>query len=68
MDNRIQYNERVNTSNKSEVKYWTSKFNISSQQLVGAIKATRSNSIVVIEEYLFERKNRVRRPRYINQV
>jgi hypothetical protein len=68
MENMIQYNGTVNTGNKSEVKYWTSKFNVSPQQLVGAIKATKSNRIVVIEEYIFERKNRLRRPRYIAQI
>jgi hypothetical protein len=68
MENMIQYNGTVNTADKSEVKYWTTKLNVSSQQLVGAIKATGSHSIAVIEEYLFQRRNRVRRPRFIAQV
>jgi hypothetical protein len=68
MENAIQYKGSVDISDKSEVKYWTSNLNVSSQQLVGAIKATGSNSIEVIREYLFERKTRVRRPRFIIQV
>ena len=68
MENAIQYKSSVDISDKSEVKYWTSNLNVSSQQLVGAIKATGSNSIEVIREYLFERKTRVRRPRFIIQV
>ena len=68
MENMIQYNGTINTSDKSEVKYWTMKLNVSSQQLVGAIKATGSSSIAVIREYLFERRNRVRRPRFMQQV
>jgi hypothetical protein len=68
MENMIQYNGTVNTADKSVVKYWTRKLNVSSQQLVGAIKATGSKNIAVIEEYLFQRRNRVRRPRFITQV
>ena len=68
MENSIQYNGTINTNDKAVMKYWTSKFNVSPQQLVGAIKATGSHSVVVIEEYLFNRRNRIRRPRFIVQV
>lgn len=66
--NPIQYNGTIDTNDKEQVKYWTTKFNVSSQQLVGAVKATGSNSVATIEEYLFERKNRPRRKRYISQM
>jgi len=68
MENMIQYNGTINTSDKSEVKYWTTKLNVSAQQLVGAIKATGSTNIAVIREYLFERRSRTRRPRFIQQM
>lgn len=68
MENLIQYNGTINTNDKAEMKYWTTKFNVSPQQLVGAIKATGSNSVGVIDEYLFNRRNRKKRPRFIVQV
>ena len=43
---------RINTSEPYEVKYWTEKWDISTQQLVGAKKATDSTSVKKIEEYL----------------
>jgi hypothetical protein len=64
----FQYQAEINTSNPDEVLYWTRRWNVSSQQLVGAIKATQSNSVVVIEEYLANRKFRKRRPRFITQL
>ncbi len=63
-----QYKADVDTSNAAEVKYWTNRWNISPQQLTGAIRATKSTSVIVIDEYLFNRKNRPRRPRFINQL
>ncbi len=68
MENNYQYKAIVETNDPEEVKYWTRKWNISSQQLVGAIKATGSNSVLVIADYLFDRKNRKRRPRFISQL
>ncbi|MBL7819463.1 MAG: DUF3606 domain-containing protein [Saprospiraceae bacterium] len=43
---------RINTKEPYEVDYWTKKWNISSQQLNGAIKATDSTSVKKIEKYL----------------
>lgn len=68
MEKNFQYKSEVETNDPLEVKYWTRKWNISSQQLVGAIKATGSNSVLVLEEYLFNRKTRNRRPRFITQL
>lgn len=68
MEKNFQYKSEVETTDPQEVKYWTKKWNISSQQLVGAIKATGSNSVLVLEEYLFNRKTRNRRPRFITQL
>lgn len=68
MEKNFQYKSEVETTDPLEVKYWTKKWNISSQQLVGAIKATGSNSVLVLEEYLFNRKTRNRRPRFITQL
>ena len=64
----FQYKGDIDTSNPEEVKYWTNKWNISSQLLTGAIKASGSNQVVVIEEYIENRKRRVKRPRYIAQL
>ncbi len=68
MENNFHYKSTVETSDPLEVKHWMKKWNVSSQQLVGAIKATGSNSVAVIDEYLFNRKTRKRRPRYISQL
>lgn len=43
---------RINTSETYEVQYWTKKWDISHQQLVGAVKATESTSVKKVEEYL----------------
>lgn len=64
----FQYKADINTTNPDELKYWTSKWNVSPQQIVGAVRATKSSSVTVIEEYLFNRKTRNRRPRYIGQL
>lgn len=43
---------KINTHEKYEMQYWTQKWNISSQQLVGAVKATESSSVKKVEAYL----------------
>lgn len=43
---------RINTHEAYEVSYWTKKWHISSQQLRGAIRATESNGVKRVEEYL----------------
>jgi len=43
---------RINTSESYEVAYWTNKWNISSQQLTGAIRAIDSTSVKKVAEYL----------------
>jgi len=68
IDRSYQYNPQIDTGDRKAVRYWTKKWNVSSQQLVGAIKATGSNSVVMVEEYLQNRKFRVKRPRFIVQV
>ncbi|MGZ5255298.1 MAG: DUF3606 domain-containing protein [Flavitalea sp.] len=68
MDKIFQYKSTVELTDAEEVKFWKRKWNVSSQQLVGAIKATGSNSVLVIDEYLFNRKTRNRRPRFITQL
>ena len=64
----FQYKSNIDTGDPEEVKYWTNKWNVSSQQLVGAVRATKSTSVIVVEEYLFNRKTRNRRPRFITQM
>ena len=73
MDNQnantpYQYSSLIDTTDRNAVKYWTSKWNVSPQQLVGAVKATGSNSLVVVKEYLDNRKFKKKRPRYIGQL
>lgn len=48
---------RISTSESYEVKYWSDKFGISHQQLIGAIRATGSNSVKKVEEYLKKKNN-----------
>jgi|GEM_PF-6404432 len=62
------YKNTIDTSNRDEVKYHTSKWNISPQQLVGAIRATGSKNVAIIEEYLFNKKQKPKRPRFIQQL
>lgn len=52
--NKKDYRDRtkINTSESYEVAYWKGKWNISSQQLVGAVRATKSNSVKQVEAYL----------------
>lgn len=45
-------NRRINTKQPYEVNYWTKKWRISPQQLVGAKTATGSSSVKKIKEYL----------------
>lgn len=68
MDKNFQYKSTVELTDPEEVQFWKRKWNVSSQQLVGAIKATGSNSVLIIDEYLFSRKTRNRRPRFITQL
>jgi hypothetical protein len=68
MDTNFQYKSTVELTDPEEVKFWKRKWNVSSQQLVGAIKATGTNSVLIIDEYLFNRKTRNRRPRFITQL
>jgi hypothetical protein len=43
---------RINKNEPYEMKYWTKKWDISNQQLIGAITATDSTSVKKIETYL----------------
>ena len=43
---------RINTNQPYELEYWTKKWDISTQQLIGAKTATKSTSIKKIENYL----------------
>lgn len=47
---------KINTKEKYEVQYWTKTLKISPQQLVGAIKAAKSSSVVKVKEYLKGKK------------
>lgn len=42
---------RINTSEAYEVEYWKKKFNVSGQQLAGAVRAVGS-SVKKVSEYL----------------
>ncbi|HEX9979438.1 MAG TPA: DUF3606 domain-containing protein [Flavobacterium sp.] len=59
MDNKqkTDYRDRtrVNMSEAYEVQYWKEKWNISSQQLSGAIRAAGSANVKKIEAYLREK-------------
>ena len=46
---------RINMNEAYEVQYWKDKWNISSQQLSGAIRAAGSASVKKIETYLKEK-------------
>jgi len=48
----IRDRSRINTNEPYEVEYWTKKWDISTQQLIGAKKATDSTSVKKIEKYL----------------
>ena len=65
---QYQFSAFIDTADRNAVKYWTSKWNVSPQQLVGAVRATGSNSLVVVKEYLDNRKFKKKRPRYISQL
>lgn len=67
-DTSYYYKMLIDTTNPEEVKYHTSRLGISSQQLVGAIRATGSNNVALIEEYLINKKQRIKRPRFIQQL
>jgi hypothetical protein len=45
----------VNLSRLDEIVYWTKKWEISPNQLLLAIRATQSNNVQVITQYLRER-------------
>jgi len=68
MSESFQYKSQIDTSVKKEVKYWTKKWNVSPQQLNGAIKATGSTNVTKVEEYINQLKFRVRRPRFIKNL
>lgn len=52
--NKKDYRDRtkINTHESYEISYWKTKWKISSQQLTGAIRATRSNQVKKVEAYL----------------
>lgn len=52
--NKKDYRDRtkINTHESYEISYWKNKWNISSQQLTGAIRATQSNQVKKVEAYL----------------
>ena len=47
-----QDRSKINTKETYEVSYWTKKWDITPQQLTGAIRATDSTSVKKVEEYL----------------
>jgi Protein of unknown function (DUF3606) len=46
---------RINKNEPYEVTYFKEKWDISTQQLLGALKATDSTSVKKVEEYLKEK-------------
>ena len=48
--------DRISTSEDYEVRYWSEKFGVSSQELIDAVKASGSNSPDKVEAYLKVRK------------
>ena len=56
MDNKdkqdLRDRTRVNTNEDYEVRYWSNKFGVSADELRAASKATGSESVKEIEEYL----------------
>lgn len=59
MDNKnkrdLRDRTRVNTNEEYEVRYWSTKFGVSADDLKAAAKATKSESVKAIEDFL--RKN-----------
>lgn len=45
----------INTGEKYEMQYWKDKFNVSSQQLTGAVRAV-GNKATEVEKYLKNKK------------
>ena len=45
----------INTSEKYEMQYWKDKFNVSGQQLTGAVRAV-GNKATEVEQYLKNKK------------
>jgi len=46
---------RIHLEQPKEVVYWSKKFEVSSLQLLAAIKATGSNKVDTVARYLFTR-------------
>jgi hypothetical protein len=49
---RAEEKTHLNLDQISEIVYWTKKWEISPEQLLSAVNATKSNSIPKIEAYL----------------
>jgi len=49
------YRSLINTGEKYEMQYWKDKFNVSSQQLTGAVRAV-GNKATEVEKYLKNKK------------
>lgn len=47
---------RINLHENYEKEYWKNKWDISGQQLAGAIRAVESTSVKKVEEYLKDKK------------
>lgn len=43
---------RINTKQPHEMRYWTKRLGVTSQAIVGAVRATRSSSVKKIKAYL----------------
>lgn len=58
--NKKDYRDRtrINKNEPYEIDYWTNKWDISTQQLLGAMRATDSTSVKKIEEYIKEKRNK----------
>ncbi len=43
---------KIHTKQPHEMRYWTKKLGVTSQAIVGAVRATGSNRVVKIQKYL----------------
>jgi len=50
------HDKRIHLEEPREAVYWSKKFEVSSTQLLEAVKATGSNRVEQIARYLFEKR------------
>lgn len=50
------HDKRIHLEQPHEAVYWSKKFEVSSVQLLEAVKATGSNRVEQVAQYLFEKR------------